>query len=313
MAGEKIRARLLHLPQGIGHCDELNFEVSMRHPTFLAILLASGSCFAQTQAPDTSSFLTVLQNAPSQIRSKTFDQQAFNTSLDQVKTDATLDLPAACRLLEADLGDSNPVVSSVAAATLRNLMLRKVNTDTDRQLIAAPLLSCVGKSKDQNTQMVCTTFVTDYGTPMTAISQFKEIAGRKITEGTAFPWLAVGLEKVARIWPSVNTDSVLAEFFRSPSVPDTVKAKAIFSLQNEPLSDQVLDAVAELLSTTKSDELKVQIIDVSQKFGGRALDREHNILLALETNLSESENVRSEAGSALRTIPQGDTAIPGIH
>jgi HEAT repeat protein len=114
-------------------------------------------------------------------------------------------------------------------------------------------------------------------------------------------------------WPDVHADGVLADFFMSPNVPDTVKTRAIFSLQNLPLSDKVLDAVAELLSKTKSDELKVQIIEVSQKFGGRAVERERNTLLALEANLSESQQVRQAAGSALRAIPQGNAAVPGIH
>jgi hypothetical protein len=285
----------------------------MRHPIFLAILLASASCFAQTQTSDTSSFLTALQNTSSQIRAGTFDQEAFSALLVQAKTDATLDLPAACRLLETDLGDSNPRVSGHAAVVLHELTLRKINTETDRQLIASTLLSCADKNKDQSTQNVCTTFVTDYGMPMSVITQFKDVAARKITDGTAYPWLAVGLELVASRWPNVNADPVLAEFFRSPSVPDIVKAKVIFSLQNMPLSDAVMDAIAELLSKTKSDELKVQIIQVSQKLGERALEREHNMLLLLEANLSESQQVRQAAGSALRAIPQGNATNPGIH
>lgn len=285
----------------------------MRHPMFLAMLLASASCFAQTQTPDTSSFLTALQNMPSQIRAGTFDQQAFNASLDHAKTDATLDLPAACRLLEADLGDSNPLVSSLAALVLHGLMLRKINTEADRQLAASILLSCIDRSKEQNLQRVCVTLGTDYGTPMSVIAQFKDIAARKITDGTAYSSLAVGLALLAMRWPNVNADSVLAEFFWSPSVPDTAKTRAIFNIQNFPLSDQVLDSVADLLSKTKSDELKVEIIQASQKFGGRAMEREHNTLLALEANLSESEHVRSAAGNALRATPQAGTAIPGIH
>lgn len=285
----------------------------MRHPTFLSIVLASISCVAQSQSSDTSSFLTALQNMPSQIRAGTFDQEAFKASQALADTDANLDVAAACRLLDADLVDSNPRVSGNAAVVLHELTLRKINTESDRQLVASTLLSCADKSKDQNTQNVCTTFVTDYGIPMSVITQFKDVAARKITDGTAFPWLAVGLSLVASRWPNVDADPVLAEFFRSPSVPDTVKAKAIFSLQNVPLSDRVLDAVAELLSKTKSDELKLQIIQVSQKFGGRAMEREHNTLLALEANLSESEHVRQAAGYALRASPQTDTANPGIH
>ena len=94
---------------------------------------------------------------------------------------------------------------------------------------------------------------------------------------------------------------------------DDAKTRAIFSLQNMQLSDSVLDAVAELLSKTKSDELKLQIIQASPKFGGRAMEREHNTLLALEANLSESEHVRQAAGNALRVTGQGGTTNPGIH
>jgi hypothetical protein len=283
----------------------------MRHPTFLSIVLASISCVAHTQTPESSSFLTALQNMPSQIRAGTFDQEAFKAS--QALAVTNLDVAAACRLLDADLVDSNPRVSGNAAVVLRELTLRKVNTESDRQLVGSALLSCADKSKDHSTQQVCTSFVTDYGIPMSVITQFKDMAARKITDGTAYPWLAVGLSLVARRWPNVNADPVLAEFFRSPSVPDIVKAKAIFSLQNMPLSDAVLDVVAELLSKTKSDELKVQIIQISQKFGGRALEREHNTLLALEANVSESEHVRQAAGNALRVTAQGGTTSPGIH
>jgi hypothetical protein len=155
--------------------------------------------------------------------------------------------------------------------------------------------------------------VTDYGMPMSAIAQFRDIAARKIADGTAYPALAVGLSLVAVRWPDVHADVALADFFRSSSVPDTVKARAIFSLQNMRLSDAVLDAIAELLSKTKSDELKVQIIEVSQKLGERALDREHNTLLALEANLSESQQVRQSAESALHSTSQNNATVPGIH
>jgi hypothetical protein len=276
----------------------------MRHPMFLALLLvSSSSCFAQTQSSEPSSFLTALQNMPSQIRAGTFDQEAFKASQAEAEADANLDVPAASRLLKVDLVDSNSKVSTEAAIVISGLVGRKSNSDADRKILASTLLSCVDESNNPNSQQLCVTFLVDYGMPMSAMGQFKDLAARKITDGTAFPWLAVGLSLVTSRWPSVNADPVLAEFFRSPSVPDAVKAKAIFSLQNMPLSDAVLDAVAELLSKTKSDELKVQIIEVSPKLGERALAREHNTLLALEANLGESAGVRAAAGNALRTTP----------
>jgi hypothetical protein len=284
----------------------------MRRSTLLAFVLASSSCFAQTQSAEPSSFLAALQNMPAQIRAGTFDQEAFNASQAQAEADANFDVPAACRLLEADLADSNVKVNSLAFVSLANLMRRKSNTDGDRQILASTLLSGVDKCKESS-QPVCVSLVTDYGMPVSAIVQFRDIAARKIADGTAYPALAVGLSLVAMRWPDVHADGVLADFFMSPNVPDTVKTRAIFSLQNLPLSDKVLDAVAELLSKTKSDELKVQIIEVSQKFGGRAVERERNTLLALEANLSESQQVRQAAGSALRAIPQGNAAVPGIH
>jgi len=284
----------------------------MRHPTFLAILLISASCFAQSQAPEPTVFLTALQNMPDQIRAGTFDQEAFKASLALTNTDANLDLPSACRLLEADLADSNSGVNFWAFASLGNLMRRKSKTDGDRQILASTLLPCLDQSKESS-QNVCVALVTDYGMPMSAIIQFKETAARKIADGTAYPALADGLSLVAMTWPDVKTDAVLAQFFSSPNVPDMVKTKAIFSLQNMQLSEPVLDAVAELLSKTKSDELKVQIIQVSQKLGRRAMEREHNTLLALESNLSESEHVRQAAGNALRATPQSDAATPAIH
>lgn len=284
----------------------------MRHSTLLAFLLASSSCFAQTQGSEPSSFLTALQNMPSQIRAGTFDQEAFKASLAQGVTDASLDVPAAGRLLEADLADSNVMVNSLAFISLGNLMRRKSNTDSDRQILASTLLSCVDRCKESS-QPVCVSLVTDYGMPMSAIIHFKETAARKIADGTAYPALAVGLSLVAMRWPDVHADAALADFFRSPNVSDTVKTRAVFSLQNMQLSDAVLDAVAELLSKTKSDEQKVQIIEVSQKWGERALEREHNTLLALEANLSESQQVRQEAGIALRSTSQGNATVPGIH
>jgi hypothetical protein len=285
----------------------------MRHPMFLALLLASSSCFAQTQSSEPSSFLTALQNMPSQIRSGTFDQEAFKASQGKAEADPSLDVAAACRLLKTDLVDSNSKVSIEAAIVISGLVRQKSNSDADRKILASTLLSCVDESNNPNSQQLCVTFLVDYGMPVSAMVQFKDLAARKIVDGTAFPWLAVGLSLVASRWPNVNADSVLAEFFRSSSVLDTVKAKAIFSLQNMPLSDAVLDAVAELLSKTKSDELKLQIIQVSQKSGERALEREHNTLLLLEANLSESQQVRQAAGSALRPTPQGNAAVPGIH
>jgi hypothetical protein len=284
----------------------------MRHPTFLAIVLISIRCVAQTQTPESSSFLTNLQNMPSQIRSGTFDSQAFRASEVQAETDTNLDLHAVCRLLEADVADANLQVSGRAAAVLGELVRRNTNTEADRQLLAPALLSCVDKSKDQGAQLVCSTQI-GYRMPMSAIVQFKDLAARKIADGTAYSALAVGLALLARSWPNVNIDPVLAEFFRSPSVPDDAKTRAIFSLQNMQLSDSVLDAVAELLSKTKSDELKLQIIQVSPKLGGRAMEREHNTLLALEANLSEGEHVRQAAGYALRVTVQGSTTNPGIH
>jgi len=284
----------------------------MRHPTFLAIVLISIRCVAQTQTPESSSFLTNLQNMPSQIRTGTFDSQAFRASEAQAETDVNLDLRAICRLLEADLADSNLQVSSQAAAVLGGLVRRNGNTEADRQLLVSTVLSCLDKSKDQGTQLVCSTQI-GYRMPMSAIVQFKDLAARKIADGTAYSALAVGLALLARSWPNVNIDPVLAEFFRSPSVSDDAKTRAIFSLQNMQLSDSVLDAVAELLSKTKSDELKLQIIQASPKFGGRAMEREHNTLLALEANLSESEHVRQAAGNALRVTGQGGTTNPGIH
>jgi hypothetical protein len=284
----------------------------MRHSTLLASLLASSSCFAQMQGSAPSAFLTVLQNMPSQVRAGTFDQEAFTASLAPVVTDASLDVPAACRLLEADLADSNVKVNSLAFISLGNLMRRKSNTDGDRQILASTMLSCVDKSKESS-QPVCVSLVTDYGMPMSSITQFRDIAARKIADGTAYPALTVGLSLVAMRWPDVHADVVLAEFFRSSNVPDPVKTRSIFSLQNMRLSDAVLDAVAELLSKTKSDELKVQIIEVSQKLGERALEREHNTLLALEANLSEGQQVRQAAGSALRSTSQGNATVPGIH
>jgi hypothetical protein len=284
----------------------------MRHPVFLAILLASASCVAQTQAPEPSSFLTALQNMPSQIRAATFDQQAFDASQAEALADPNFDVASACRLLKADLADSNSGVSFWAYASLGNLMRRKSNTDSDRQILGSTLFTCIDKSKESS-QNVCVSLVTDYGIPMSVLAQFKDAAARKIADGTAYPALAVGLGLLATRRQIANADAVLADFFRSPSVPDAVKAKAVFSLQNVPLSDQVLDAVAELLSKTKSDELKLQIIQVSPKLGGRAMEREHNTLLALEANLSESENVRQAAGYALRASPQADAANPGIH
>lgn len=282
----------------------------MRHATLLALLLASSSCFAQTQSAEPASFLTALQNMPEQIRAGTFDQEAFKAS--QAQTDANFDLPAACRLLGADLADSNPQVNFWAFASLGNLMRRKSNTEADRQLIGSTLFTCVDRSKESS-QNVCVSLVTDYGIPMSILAQFKDAAARKIADGTAYPALAIGLSLVAARWPDVHADVVLADFFRGQNVLDTVKTRAIFSLQNILLSDAVLDAVAELLSKTKSDELKVQIIEVSQKWGGRALEREHNTLLALEANLSESHQVRQAAANALRAIPQGSATVPGIH
>jgi hypothetical protein len=274
--------------------------------------LASSSYFAQTQSAEPSSFRTALENMPAQIRAGTFDQEAFKASQAQAKADANFDVPAACRFLGADLTDSNPLVNFFALASLSDLMRRKSNTDGDRQILASTLLSCVDKSKESS-QPVCVSLVTDYGIPMPAIAQFRDTAARKIADGTAYPALAVGLSLVAMRWPDVHADVVLADFFRSPNVSDTVKTKAIFSLQNMRLSDAVLDAVAELLSKTKSDELKVQIIEVSQKLGERALERERNTLLALEANLRESEGVRGAAANALRAIPQGNVTVPGIH
>ncbi len=267
----------------------------MRHSTLLALLMASSSCFAQTQGSEPTPFLTALQNMPAQIRAGIFDQEAFKASQAQAVTDAKPDLPAACHLLEADLAGSNSQVSFWAFALLGDLMRRKSNTDGDRQILASTLLPCVDKSRESS-QTVCVSLVTDYEMPMSAIAQFRDIAARKIAAGTAYPALAVGLSLVAMRWPDVHADGVLADFFSSPNVPETVKTRAIFSLQNMPLSDAVLDAVAELLSKTKSDELKVQIIEVSQKLGTRALEREHNTLLALEANLSESQQVRQAAG-----------------
>jgi len=284
----------------------------MRHLTFLAILLAA-SCVAQSQAPEAAPFLTAIENMPSQIRARTFDHEAFNASLALAITDANLDLAAVCHLLEADLADSNPQVNTLAAVSLSNLMRRKSNTEGDRQLLASIFLSCIDKSKDPNLQQVCVTFGTDYGMPMSAIAKFKDIAAKKIADGTAYPALAVGLGLVAAKGLNMNAGGVLADFFSSTKVSDTAKTKALFSIQNLTLSDQVLDAVAELLSKTKNDELKVQIIQASQKFGRRALEREHNTLLALEANLSESENVRGAAGNALRATPQSDAATPAIH
>jgi hypothetical protein len=284
----------------------------MGHSTFLAIALASVSCFAQSPAPQHASFLTALQNMPSQIRAGTFDQQAFDASQAEAVADANLDVDAACRLLEADLADSNSGVNFWAYASLGNLMRRKSNSDGDRQILASTLFTCVDKSKESS-QNVCVSLVTDYGIPISILTQFKDAAARKIADGTAYPALAVGLGLLAARRQIVNADAVLADFFSSPSVTDTVKAKAIFSLQNMQLSDPVLDSVAELLSKTKNDDLKVQIIQASQKFGGRAMEREHNTLLALEANLSESEQVRWAAGNALRVTGQGGTTNPGIH
>jgi hypothetical protein len=284
----------------------------MRHPTFLVFALASVGCFAQSQALKPTAFLTILQNMPSQIRAGTFDQEAFKASLAEAQKDANLDVAAASRLLEADLADSNSGVNFWAYASLGDLMRRKSNTDGDRQILGSTLFTCIDRSKESS-QNVCVSLVTDYGIPMSILAQFKDAAARKIADGTAYPALAVGLGLLSTRRQIVNADAVLADFFSSPRVPDTVKAKAIFSLQNMPLSDQVLDAVAELLSKTKSDELKLQIIQASQKFGGHAMEREHNTLLALEANLSESEHVRQAAGSALRVTAQGGTTNPGIH
>lgn len=284
----------------------------MGHSTFLAIALASVSCFAQSPAPQPASFLTALQKMPSQVRGGTFDQQAFDASQAEALADANLDVAAACRLLEADLADSNSTVKFWAFASLGNLMRRKSNSDSDRQILGSTLFTCIDRS-NESSQNVCVSLVTDYGIPMSILAQFKDAADRKIADGTAYPALAVGLGLLATRRQIVNADTVLADFFSSPRLPDTVKAKAIFSLQNMPLSDQVLDAVAELLSKTKNDELKLQIIQISQKLGGRAMEREHNTLLALEANLSENEHVRRAAGYALRASPQADTAIPGIH
>jgi hypothetical protein len=249
---------------------------------------------------------------PSQIRAGTFDQEAFKASLAEAQKDANLDVAAASRLLEADLADSNSGVNFWAYASLGDLMRRKSNTDGDRQILGSTLFTCIDRSKESS-QNVCVSLVTDYGIPMSILAQFKDAAARKIADGTAYPALAVGLGLLSTRRQIVNADAVLADFFSSPRVPDTVKAKAIFSLQNMPLSDQVLDAVAELLSKTKSDELKLQIIQASQKFGGHAMEREHNTLLALEANLSESEHVRQAAGNALRVTAQGGTTNPGIH
>jgi hypothetical protein len=284
----------------------------MGHSTFLAIALASVSCFAQSPAPQPASFLTALQKMPSQVRGGTFDQQAFDASQTEALADANLDVAAACHLLEADLADSNSTVNFWAFASLGNLMRRKSNSDSDRQILGSTLFTCIDRS-NESSQNVCVSLVTDYGIPMSILAQFKDAADRKIADGTAYPALAVGLGLLATRRQIVNADTVLADFFSSPRLPDTVKAKAIFSLQNMPLSDQVLDAVAELLSKTKNDELKLQIIQISQKLGGRAMEREHNTLLALEANLSENEHVRQAAGYALRASPQADTAIPGIH
>jgi hypothetical protein len=284
----------------------------MRRATILALLLASSRCFAQIQGSEPGSFLAALRNMPEQVRAGVFDQEAFNASLAQALTDTNFDVPAVCPLLESDLADPNVKVHSLAFASLGNLMRRKSNTEADRQLIGSTLFTCVDRSKESS-QNVCVSLVTDYGIPMSILAQFKDAAARKIADGTAYPSLAVGLGLLAARRQIVNADVVLADFFRSLSVPDAVKAKAILSLQNLPLSDQVLDAVAEILSKTKSDELKVQIIEVSQKWGGRALEREHNTLLGLEANLSESHQVRQAAGSALRSTSQGSATVPGIH
>jgi hypothetical protein len=284
----------------------------MRHTTLLAIVLISVSCVAQTQAPESSSFLTDLKNMPSQIRAGTFDSQAFRASQAQAERDANLDLHAICRLLEADLVDANMEVRGHAVVVLGGLVRRIGNTEADRQLLASTVLSCLDKSNDQGIQLMCSTLI-DHRTPMSAIAQFKDLAARKIADGTASSSLAIGLARVATSGPNPDADAVLADFFRSPSVSDDLKTRAIFSLQNMPLSDQVLDAVAELLSKTKSDELKLKIIQVSPKFGEHAMEREHHTLLALEANLSESEKVRQAAGNALRASPQADTAVPGIH
>jgi hypothetical protein len=126
----------------------------MRRSTLLAFVLASSSCFAQTQSAEPSSFLAALQNMPAQIRAGTFDQEAFNASQAQAEADANFDVPAACRLLEADLADSNVKVNSLAFVSLANLMRRKSNTDGDRQILASTLLSGVDKCKESS-QPVC--------------------------------------------------------------------------------------------------------------------------------------------------------------
>lgn len=288
----------------------------MRRLILLTVFLICSGCLAQNPTQEPVPLLTAVQAMPSQVKAGTFDHEAFSASLKQANADTNLDVPAICRLLAADIANSDVQRSSEQASTfamvvLYNLLLRKSNTEEDRKLIASTLLTCVDQSRDQNRQNTCIQFVSNSALPTSGLMQFKEIAAKKIADGTAYSNLAIGLAHVAVRDQSVGADAVLAEFFRSPKVTDEAKTKAIFTLQTMRLSDQVLDVVAELLAKTKSDDLKVQIIDASYKMGSRALDREHDTLLALEANTDESQRVQQAAKGALLASPH--SAVAGIH
>ncbi len=271
----------------------------MRH-TWLHAALIFAAGMVHAQAVESSGLTQAMMQMPSEIQAGTFDQLAFEDSLERAVIDTNLDLPAVNRYLASEIESSDVRVRRYAALVFSQLASRRANSAEELKPVLPKIVASVD-DEDEGVRngIVVTITRLQPAVPDSVVVPLRQRLEGKDIDRSSYAELAAEL---ARIRPNDSaTDSVLIAFLRSPKISDPVRAEAIRDMRFAPLlSDLLIFEIGMLLRSTASNEVKLASITAIEQVGPRAINSNRGTLVALHADPHEDAAIRQAASDALK-------------
>lgn len=270
----------------------------MRRLALITISLLSIGALAQGDAPAHSALVDVLAKMPAKMQVGTFEQQAFEASVESAVDDPSLDFAQLNPLLEADLKDADVRVRRYAALVISQLSPRRRNSAEE---LGPVLPSILASLDDQDRGVRLASIVAATGlhpsVPDSMLAKLLERFGRKDVNQESLAYLAGALAKISP--NDSSTDAVLVTFLKNPKISDPIRALTMIEVATPNLSNSITSEIANILSRSPSDQVKLAAVSASEKVGVRAVRLEQDDLRAIQRDTTNSTGLRDEASRAI--------------